>query len=32
MRWFRPVLTLLLPAILLLPTVGTAQKRAPPAT
>ncbi len=27
MRWFRPVLTLLLPAILLLPTVGTAQKR-----
>ena len=28
MRWFRPVLTLLLPAILLLPTVGTAQKRA----
>jgi len=28
MRWFRPFLTLLLPAILLLPTTGTAQKRA----
>jgi hypothetical protein len=28
MRWFRPVLTLLLPALLLLPTTGTAQKRA----
>ncbi|MCM2249009.1 MAG: hypothetical protein NDI58_00285, partial [Geothrix sp.] len=28
MRWFRPILTLLLPAILLLPTTGTAQKRA----
>ncbi len=28
MRWFRPFLTLLLPALLLLPTLGTAQKRA----
>jgi uncharacterized protein YfaS (alpha-2-macroglobulin family) len=28
MRWLRPLLTLLLPAILLLPTLGTAQKRA----
>ncbi|HEY3399985.1 MAG TPA: MG2 domain-containing protein [Geothrix sp.] len=28
MRWFRPLLTLLLPAILLLPTTGSAQKRA----
>ena len=28
MRWFRPLLTLLLPAILLLPTMGSAQKRA----
>ncbi|WP_243383145.1 alpha-2-macroglobulin family protein [Geothrix alkalitolerans] len=27
MRWFRPLLTLLLPAILLVPTTGTAQKR-----
>ncbi|HJV48329.1 MAG TPA: MG2 domain-containing protein [Geothrix sp.] len=28
MRWFHPLLTLLLPAILLLPTTGTAQRRA----
>ncbi|NWJ39347.1 MAG: hypothetical protein HXX12_00055 [Geothrix sp.] len=28
MRWFRSALTLLLPVILLLPTLGTAQKRA----
>ncbi len=28
MRWFRPFLTILLPALLLLPTLGTAQKRA----
>ena len=28
MRWFRSALTLLLPAFLLLPTLGTAQKRA----
>src|SRR5512133_290834 len=28
MRWFRSILTLLLPALLLLPTTGTAQKRA----
>ncbi len=27
MRWFRQILTLLMPAILLLPTMGTAQKR-----
>jgi len=27
MRWFRPLLTLLVPALLLLPTTGTAQKR-----
>lgn len=27
MRWFRPLLTLLIPAALLLPTTGTAQKR-----
>ncbi|WLT30134.1 alpha-2-macroglobulin [Geothrix sp. PMB-07] len=27
MRWFRPLLTLLMPALLLLPTMGTAQKR-----
>jgi len=28
MRWFRPLLTLLMPVALLLPTTGTAQKRA----
>ncbi|MDP1831423.1 MAG: MG2 domain-containing protein [Geothrix sp.] len=28
MRWFRPFISLLIPAVLLLPTMGTAQKRA----
>jgi uncharacterized protein YfaS (alpha-2-macroglobulin family) len=28
MRWFRPLFTLLMPVLLLLPTTGTAQKRA----